>query len=122
MAYDREAMDLSELEPPQLCSTGGQVTGAGTTQHRIENECRRKAQLADQTPKAQWTIYKGESDLPQPLAPLLEHCEEMCPSSLALHHLAANLLKEWAKYGCLTCTEWPWTKEQMQEAMVSNAL
>jgi hypothetical protein len=41
----------------------------------------------------------------------------MCPSGLALHHPAADLLKEWASYGCPTCTGKPWTKVEMQEAV-----
>jgi hypothetical protein len=41
----------------------------------------------------------------------------MCPSNLALHHPATSLYKEWAAYGCPTCTGKPWTKAQMQEAV-----
>ncbi len=36
---------------------------------------------------------------------------------LALHHPAANLLKEWATYGCPTKMGQPWTILQMQEAV-----
>jgi len=38
----------------------------------------------------------------------------MCPSGLALCHPAADLLREWATYGCLTNTGTPWTVEEMQ--------
>jgi hypothetical protein len=41
----------------------------------------------------------------------------MCPSGLALHHPAADLLAEWATYGCPTRTGKRWTKEKMQEAI-----
>jgi len=41
----------------------------------------------------------------------------MCPSGLALLHPAADLLKEWATYGCPTNTGMPWTQEQMQAAV-----
>jgi hypothetical protein len=41
----------------------------------------------------------------------------MCPSGLALHHPAADLLAEWATYGCATRTGKRWTKEDMQEAI-----
>jgi hypothetical protein len=41
----------------------------------------------------------------------------MCPSGLALFHPAAEFLKEWATYGCLTHTGKPWTQEQMQAAV-----
>ena len=45
------------------------------------------------------------------------HRGEMCPSGLALFHPAADLLKEWATYGCPTKTGTPWTQEQMQAAV-----
>ena len=41
----------------------------------------------------------------------------MCPAGLALHHPAANLLKEWATYGCPTQTGKPWTREELQAAI-----
>jgi hypothetical protein len=41
----------------------------------------------------------------------------MCPAGLALHHPAADLLKEWATYGCPTHTGKPWTREEMQAAI-----
>ena len=41
----------------------------------------------------------------------------MCPAGLALHHPAADLLKEWATYGCPTQTGKPWTREEMQAAI-----
>ena len=41
----------------------------------------------------------------------------MCPSGLALCHPAADLLHEWATYGCPTNTGTPWTAEQMQAAV-----
>ncbi len=67
---DGRGTNLLGLKPPRLCSTSGEVTGADTPQHRIKNKCRRKAQLAAQTHKTQWTVYKGEFNLPQPLASL----------------------------------------------------
>jgi hypothetical protein len=100
-----------------LEKTGGVVTGADTPQHRIENKQKRKAKLAVQPITTQWTKYKGEFDLPQPLAPLLDHGGKMCRSRLALDLPAAPLLKEWATYGCPTCTGRPWTKDEMQEAI-----
>jgi hypothetical protein len=109
--------ELSGLEPPRLDSTGGDVTGADTPQHRIENKHRRTAQLARQPLKTKWTAYKGKYDLPEPLPPLAEHCGGMCPTGLALHHPAAPLLKEWATYGCPTRTGCPWLKDNMQEAI-----
>ncbi len=76
-----------------------------------------KALLAMQVPSMQWTMCQGEFDLPSPLTPLASHQGEMCPSGLALHHPAAGLLKEWATYGCPTCTGKPWTPAEIQEAV-----
>jgi hypothetical protein len=109
--------ELSGLEPPRLNSTGGDVTGADTPQHWIENKRRRTAQLAMQPLKTKWTAYKGEYDHPEPLPPLVEHRRGMCPTGLALHHPAAPLLKEWATYGCPTRTGHPWLKDDMQEVI-----
>jgi hypothetical protein len=102
------------LKPPCLDSTGGVVTGADTPKHRIENKRRQKATLANQAFKSQWTIYQGEFVLPVTPTPLETHRGEMCPSVLALLHPAADLLKEWATYGCPTKTITPWMQEQMQ--------
>ena len=112
--------DLLGLEPPTLETTRGVVTGADTPQHRFENKQKRKAKLATQPITTQWTIYKGECDLPQPLPSLSEHCGEMCPSGLALHHPVANLLKEWATYGCPTRTSRPWTNAETQDAVTAD--
>jgi len=62
-------------------------------------------------------MYKGDYDLPDPVAPLETHRGEMCPSGLALHHPAADILKEWATYGCPTRTGKPWTRAEMQAAI-----
>jgi hypothetical protein len=104
-----EGTHLSGLEPPILKKTGGMVTGADTPQHCIENKQKRKAKLAAQPIITQWTKYKGEFNLPPPLPSLSEHPGEMCPSGLALHHPAADLLEEWATYGCPTKTGKAWT-------------
>jgi hypothetical protein len=112
-----EASNLSGLKPPSLDSTGGVVTGSDTPKHRIENKRRRKATLANQAIKSQWTIYQGEFELPVQPTPLEMHRGEMCPSGMALLHPAANLLKEWATYGCPTNTGKQWTPDQMQAAV-----
>jgi hypothetical protein len=64
---------LPGLEPPRLMATGGPVTGADMPQHRIDNKRRRKELLVTQSPKTQWTIYRGEFDLPPPKEPLATH-------------------------------------------------
>ena len=105
------------LEPPILDTMGGCMTGANTPQHRRENKHQWQVHLATQLLKTQWTMYQGEFELPPPITPLDGHQGEMCPSGLALHHPAANLLKEWATYGCPTKMGQPWTILQMQEAV-----
>ena len=82
-----------------------------------KNKRKRKATLANQAVKSQWTIYQGEFELPVSPTPLETHRGEMCPSGLALLHPAADLLKEWATYGCSTKTGTPWMQEQMQAAV-----
>jgi hypothetical protein len=74
-----DASNLSGLEPPRLDSTGGVVTGADIPKHRIENKRRRKATLADQAMKSQWTIDQGEFELPVHPTPLERHRGQMCP-------------------------------------------
>ena len=56
-------------------------------------------------------------ELPDQPTPLAEHQGEICPSGLALSHPAADLLHEWATYGCPANTGTPWTAEQMQAAV-----
>jgi hypothetical protein len=109
--------NLSGLDPPLSEKTGGRVTGADTPLHHIENKQKRKALLATQPITTQWTKYKGGFDLPPPRLSLAEHRGEMCPSGLALYHPAADLLEEWATYGCPTKTGKAWTKSQMHEAV-----
>jgi hypothetical protein len=48
---DGGKINLAGLEPPQLVSTGAEVRGADTPQHRIENKRRRRAILALQKEK-----------------------------------------------------------------------
>ncbi len=105
------------LQPPRLDATGARVTGADTPHHGLENERRRKALFAKQSPSTQWTRYKGEFELPPALAPLESHRGEMCPAGLSLHHPATELLREWASYGCPTHTGRPWAPTEMQEVV-----
>ena len=113
----KERDELAGLMPPTLDATGEYVTGADKSKYRVKNKRRRKETLATQQPHTQWTKYKGEFEIPSPMPPVDSYRGQMCPSNMALHHPAASLLKEWATYGCPTRTGWPWTKEEMQEAV-----
>jgi hypothetical protein len=41
----------------------------------------------------------------------------MCPTGRALHHPAAELLNQWATFGCPTNAGNPWSKEEMWAAV-----
>ncbi len=51
------------------------------------------------------------------IPPLKMYKNEMRPKGLALHHPAAEILEEYAKYGCPTQTGKPWTTQEMWEAV-----
>ena len=68
-----KASTFSGLKPPKLDSTSGVVMGAATPKGRIENKQRRQATLANRAVESQWTIYKGEFELPDQPMPLAAH-------------------------------------------------
>jgi hypothetical protein len=45
------------------------------------------------------------------------HQNFMCPNGRALHHPAAELLKDWATFGCPTKTGKPWSKSEICKAI-----
>jgi hypothetical protein len=48
---------------------------------------------------------------------LKSYKNSMCPTGRSLHHPAAELLNEWASFGCPTNTGQPWLKEEMWAAV-----
>ncbi len=118
-------MELDTHDEQKISPTGANTSSLPpsgfppniTTLDASKNKRKRKATLANQAVKSQWTIYQGEFELPVSPTPLETHRGEMCPSGLALLHPAADLLKVWATYGCSTKTGTPWTQEQMQAAV-----
>ncbi len=104
------------LEPPALDSTDA-VTGASTPQHRIENKRKRRNLQAAQPPQCWWTRYQGASTLPAPLPQPPTQRNNMCPSGLALHHLASPILLKYAQKGCPVETGKPWSKQQILAAI-----
>ena len=86
--------------------------------HR-ENKQRRQALRAEQTLISPWTQYQGLVDTITPTdhTACPPHRNSMCPNGLALQHPAAELLKDWATFGCPTHTGTPWSKEEMWEAV-----
>jgi hypothetical protein len=61
-----------------------------------------------------WKTHKGNFKVPDHLGRWQGY---MCPSGLALHHLAASHLLQYATEGCPSNTGRPWTVEQMQDAI-----
>jgi hypothetical protein len=59
----------------------------------------------------------GTFFIPDNIPPLATYKNEMRPKGLALHHPAAKILEEYAKYGCPTQTCKPWTKQEMWETV-----
>ncbi len=51
------------------------------------------------------------------IPPLATYKHKMRPKGLTLQHPAANILEEYAKYGCPTRTGKPWTTQKMWEAV-----
>lgn len=109
------------LQPPTLEATGEGVTGLTTDKLRRQNKRKRIQQLAAQQEYSQWRQHQGEIFVSE------HEWEErmrqdtqgrqMYPRGRAITHPAGPLLKEWATYGCPTCTGKNWTVEQMQAAI-----
>jgi hypothetical protein len=106
------------LQPPQLEEMGGAVRGNDKTRLCKENKRRRRHLKLEQTNTPQWTVHQG-SMRPSAITPreFLPYCNSMCPSDRAVAYPAANLLMEWATFGCPTKTGQPWTKEEMWAAV-----
>ena len=108
---------MDNLLPPRLAD-GTIVTGGNKEHLRKWNKQMRRQKLADQPEDiAWWTTHRGDFMLPLLETTRPEHLNNMCPTGLALHHPAAELLTTYATLGCPTETGTPWTKEQMQAAI-----
>ena len=106
--------------PPIINATGQIATGATTHILQKQNKLHRNELLRAQPVKTQWEQHRGETLLPE------EHWEhrqktsearEMAPQGLALQHKAANILKDWEKFGCPTKTGRDWTLNEIQAAI-----
>ena len=108
---------MDNLLPPRLAD-GTTVTGETTHHLRKWNKGIRQHKLADQPEDIKWwTTHKGNFVMPSIDTTRPKHLNNMCPTGLALHHPAAQILTEYAMLGCPTETGKPWTKEQMQAAI-----
>jgi hypothetical protein len=45
------------------------------------------------------------------------HRNSMCPVGLAMEHPAADMLMDWAQFGCPTKTGKPWTRADIEETI-----
>ena len=104
---------------PRLQSSNSVVLGKAKKQMHRKNKQRQQALRAEQTIISPWTQQQGLMDTVTPTdhTACLPHRNSMFPNGLALQHPAAEMLKDWATFGCPTHTGKPWTKEEMWEAV-----
>ena len=107
------------LAQPLLEHTNEEVTGDDKRQLRKQNKRNKRLLKAVQQRGSQWTEHTGTipcdtAQLPRSREP---YRNSMCPTGRALHHPAANILREWATLGCPTRTGREWTKSEMWEAV-----
>ncbi len=107
------------LRQPRLQETKGVVCGEDKTIMRKENKRKRQELRAEQPLTSPWSSYEGETPAERPTdhSARPPYRNSMCPTGRALRHPAAEVLKEWAQFGCPTLTGKPWTKEEMWEAV-----
>ena len=107
------------LDQPRLEDTNDEVTGEGKQKLRTQNKKRKRRLKAAQQRHSQWTEHTGT--VPSESTPLPrsrgDYRNSMCPTGRALNHPAADILSEWATFGCPTRTGRNWTKDEMWEAV-----
>ena len=108
---------LGRLAPPKLDS-GSHVTGATKEKHRVENKRKRiDKQVKQQEDIDYWATHQGDFRIPTPKMGASKYKGGMCPSGLALHHEAAELLLDYVMKGCPVRSGQQWTMAMMQEAI-----
>ena len=115
-ATGRIKVAFKGLAAPQLLSTQP-VTDASKEIHRLENKQRRKTKQTAQEPIHYWESHQGQYSIPTPKQGPQKHTGSMCSSGLALYHLAAETLLNYAAKGCSTNTGIPWTRDEMEAAV-----
>ena len=93
------------------------VTGRSKEWHRLENKRKRIEKQGRQEPVDYWRNHRGLFKVPTPKSGPTKHRNNMCPSGLALHHPADDLLLQYATKGCPTKTGKNWSKEEMTAAV-----
>ena len=93
------------------------VTGRLKKRHRLENKRKRIEKQGRQEPVDYWRNHRGLFKVPKPTSGPTKHRNKMCPTGLALHHPAADLLLQYTTKGCPTETRKNWSKEEMTAAV-----
>ena len=99
----RSPQGPNRVEPKLWCSPRGRQCGATSGPNRYRSQCFTNTGRL-------WHCGCSQT-------PCILYWGKMCPAGLALHHPAAELLREWTSYGCPTCTGRPWAPTEMQEAV-----
>ena len=84
---------------------------------RNVNKRKRLEKLLRQHEQECWTTQRGKFSIPVSKQAPSQFRGQMCPSGLALHHPAAELLLEYATRGCPAKTGAQWTKEEVTAAV-----
>ena len=105
-----------QLRRPVLPS-GESVTGANKRQWKKVTKRRRRDLQMEQRVESYWTAHDASfTDQLRRKSPS-NYRGGMCPSNLALHHPAADLLKQYATEGCPVDTGRHWTKQEIVAAI-----
>jgi hypothetical protein len=108
------------LCPPVIEATGSIATGATTSALRKQNKVPRINTLLSQPTSSQWTVHHGNTILSEEhwdLRPNAAEVREMNPQGLALWHETAELLEDWAQFGCPTRTGRDWSLSETEAAI-----
>jgi hypothetical protein len=121
MASDNDCANaittMDGLKPPFLMDLGNKATGI--LQNKLCQQNKRLRMLRQKLQKINtyWTKHMGMFFIPDDIPPLPTYENKMRPKGLGLHHPAAQILEEYAKYGCPTPICKPWTKQEMWEVV-----
>ncbi len=102
------------LEAPCVNETGEAITGDMRKIMRRDNkQCKQQLKLQQKIVQ-QWSIQGtfGPIATGPPTEPLSTYRNSMCPTGRALHHPVAEMLNQWATFGCPTHTGQPWSKRK----------
>jgi hypothetical protein len=111
---------INVLSPPIIVATGNITTGATTDKLHKQNRQYRDEALVQQSVVSQWSIHRGDTILAEDhwvrCINTAEH-SKMALQGLALKHEAADILKDWAQFGCPTNMGRDWTLAEIQSAI-----